>query len=68
MAAKSKKPTPPAPRRSVANQPSRTRSERSRAFRKKLWIAIGALLAFAAVLIVIQLLIDPSELENLFSF
>lgn len=68
MAAKSKKPTPPAPRRSVANQPSRTRSERSRAFRKKLWIAIGALLAFAAVLIVIQLLIDPSELEKLFSF
>ena len=68
MAAKSKKPTPPAPRRSVANQPNRTRSERSRAFRKKLWIAIGALLAFAAVLIVIQLLIDPSELKNLFSF
>lgn len=63
-----KKPTPPAPRRSVANQPSRTGSERSRAFRKKLWIAIGALLAFAAVLIVIQLMIDPAELKNLFSF
>lgn len=68
MAAKSKKPTPPAPRRSVANQPNHKRSERFCATRRKLWIAIGALLAFAAVLIVIQLLIDPSELKNLFSF
>ena len=68
MAAKSKRPTPPAPRRSVSNQPNRARSARSHAFRKKLWIAIGALLAFAAVLIVIQLFIDPSELKNLFSF
>lgn len=63
-----KKPTPSAPRRSVANRPNRERSECHQRFQKRLWIIIGALLAFAAVLIVILLITDPEELSKLFEF
>ena len=63
-----KKPTPSAPRRSVAKQPNRERSERHQRFQKRLWIITGALLAFAAVLIVILLITDPEELSKLFEF